>query len=152
MRIARLLLWMFLGYVAAVHVATLVTVSLVVAASALPDAGMLGSYYKVMANGLAMLYIGLLLTSIYAFPGWLVSVIIAAVRSIKTKTYFIIAGGLTALLAHVFFSTFRGGGFMFGLTGELGAIFLWSLIGGLCGGWAYWRVAVVRFGKWRVEA
>ena len=142
--------WMFLGYVVAVHVATFVTVAIIVIVSTLPDNGMMGSYYRVISSAVSMLMIGLLITAVYALPGWLISVLIAAFRSIRHTTYFVIGGGLTALSAHVFFT---GGGrdTMFGITGEFGLILLWSMIGGLCGGWAYWRVAVVRFGRWRVQ-
>jgi hypothetical protein len=143
--------WMVLGYGVAVLVATFVTVALVVAASALPDNGLFGSYYKVIADMAGLAYVGLIVTSGYALPGWLISVGVAAWRAETRKGYFIITGGLTAVLAHLILSGFAGSGPMFGLTGEMGGIFLWSILGGLCGGWAYWRVAIVRFGRWRLS-
>ena len=150
MNALKRLAFMTLGYGVAVFVATLITVAFVVAVSTLPDNGRFGSYYRVINDVLGMAYIGMIITSTYGFPGWLISVCIAAWRAEKRKIYFVIAGGLTSLLAHFLLSGLAGG-WAFGITGELGGIFVWSLVGGLFGGWAYWRVAVVRFGRWRVE-
>ena len=149
MRAIQQLAWKILGYAAAVVVATFITVALVVAVSTFPDNGRFGSYYKVINDVLGMAYIGMIMTSTYGSPGWLIAVCIAAWRAEKRKVYFVIAGGLTSLLAHFLLSGIAGA-WTFGISGELGGIFVWSFIGGLCGGWAYWRVAVVRFGKWRV--
>ncbi len=151
MSVVKRLIWMVLGYAVAVVVATFVTVALVVAASALPDGGRFGSYYKVMSDVVAFAYVGLIVTSGYALPGWLISVVIAGFRAETRRLYFIITGVLTAHLAQLILAGFAGGGPMFGLTGEMGGIYLWSMIGGAFGGWAYWWVAMVRFGKWRVE-
>jgi hypothetical protein len=149
MSVVMRLVWMILGYAVAVLVATFVTVALVVAISALPDNGRLGSFYTLTKDILAFAYVGLIVTSGYALPGWLISVGVAAWRAESRKGYFIITGGLTAILAHLILSGLAGSGPMLGLTGEMGGIFLWSILGGLCGGWAYWRVAVVRFGRWK---
>jgi hypothetical protein len=149
MSVVMRLVWMILGYAVAVLVATFVTVALVVAISALPDNGRLGSFYTLTKDILAFAYVGLIVTSGYALPGWLISVGVAAWRAESRKGYFIITGGLTAILAHLILSGLAGSGPMFGLTGDMGGIFLWSILGGLCGGWAYWRVALVRFGRWR---
>jgi hypothetical protein len=150
MSVVMRLVWMILGYAVAVLVATFVTVALVVAISALPDKGRLGSFYTLTKDILAFAYVGLIVTSGYALPGWLISVGVAAWRAETRKGYFIITGGLTAILAHLILSGLAGSGPMIGLTGEMGGIFLWSILGGLCGGWAYWRMAVVRFGRWRI--
>jgi hypothetical protein len=149
MSVVMRLVWMILGYAVAVLVATFVTVALVVAISALPDNGRLGSFYTLTKDILAFAYVGLIVTSGYALPGWLISVGVAAWRAESRKGYFIITGGLTAILAHLILSGLAGSGPMFGLTGDMGGIFLWSILGGLCGGWAYWRVALVRFGRWK---
>ena len=150
MKIIQQLAWKVFGYAVAVFIATSVTVVLIVAVSAFPDNGRFGSYYKVIKDVLGMAYLGMIITSTYGFPGWLISVSIAAWRVERQRVYFVIAGGLTALLAHLLLSGMAGG-WTLGTTGELGGVLVWSLVGGLCGGWAYWRVAVVRFGKWRVE-
>jgi hypothetical protein len=149
MSVVMRLVWMILGYAVAVLVATFLTVGLVVAVSALPDNGRLGSFYTLTKDVLAFAYVGLIVTSGYALPGWLISVGVAAWRGETRMVYFIITGGLTAILAHLILSGLAGSGPMFGLTGEMGGIFLWSILGGLCGGLAYWRVALVRFGRWR---
>jgi hypothetical protein len=149
-KIAKGLLWMALGYGAAVLVATFVTIGLIVVASAAPDNGRFGSFYKVLSNVAPAVPVGLIITSVTAFPGWLSSVALAARRSILTRRYFVISGGLTAVLAHLLYSGLSGGYTNFVFTGDLGGILLWSVIGGLCGGFAYWRVAVVRFGRWRL--
>jgi hypothetical protein len=151
-KIAKGLSWMALGYGAAVLVATFVTVAMVVAVSALPDNGRLGSFYALTKDVLGFAYVGLIVTSGYALPGWLISVGVAARRAEIGRGYFVVTGGLTAVLAHLILSGLAGSGPMFSLTREMGGIFIWSILGGLCGGWAYWRVAVVRFGRWRVRA
>jgi hypothetical protein len=148
MKVAKNLAWMVFGYLVAVLVATLVTVALILVFSAFPDGGRFGSFYTVAKDVASFIYVGLLITVSYAFPGWLISVIIAAYRSISDKRYFIIAGALTALLAHLILAGLSGGGPMFNMTGEPSSV-VCSVIGGLCGGWAYWRVAMVRFGRWR---
>ncbi len=152
MNIAKTLAWMVLGYLVAVLVATLVTVALILALSALPDGGQFGSFYNLIKDVAGFITVGLLITVSYAFPGWLICVVIAAYRSLNRRVYFLISGALTALLANALLEGLSGGGLMFNATGELGGVVLASIVGGAFGGWAYWRVAVVRFGKWRVEA
>jgi hypothetical protein len=149
MKVARNLAWMVFGYLVAVFVATLVTVALISVLSAFPDGGRLDSFDTLTRDILAIAYVGLIVTSGYALPGWLISVVIAGVRAETRRVYFISSGVLTALLAHLILWGFSGSSPIFGRTGEMGGIVLWSMIGGLCGGLAYWRVAVVRFGRWR---
>jgi hypothetical protein len=150
-KIVKGLFWMALGYVLAVLVATFVTVGLIVVVSAFPDNGRFGSFYKVLTGVAPAVPVGLIITSITAFPGWLLSVALAAWRSISAKYYFVITGGLTAVLAHLIYSGLSGGYTNFVFTGDMGAIFVWSVLGGLCGGWAYWRVAIVRFRRWKTR-
>jgi hypothetical protein len=152
MRILKHLPWMVLGYAVAVVAATIVATTMIIMLTALPDGGRFGSVYKFATDMAMFFYVGGLITGIYAFPGWLISVIIAAIRNETRRGYFILAGVLTALLAHLIMLLLSAGsspGYLFGSTGETGSIILSSSIGGAVGGWAYWRVAVVRFGQWR---
>ena len=83
-----------------------------------------------------------MITSLYALPGWLISVVTAEFRNERRRYWFAAAGVLTALLA-----LFLAG---MGLALiSMPAMFIGSLIGGFFGGLAYWAAAGRGSGGWR---
>jgi hypothetical protein len=140
------LLFMVLGYVFAVGVATLTVCTLMGLPSVFPDQGQWGSFYRYLRDLPAMLYVGAIMTATYGFPGWLISVITAEIRSERRKFWFALAGLLTALLAQ---GISRGRNFT--IFSDL-FFTVAILIGGLCGGLAYWLAAGKRSGGWRKTA
>jgi hypothetical protein len=139
------LLFMLLGYALAVLVATTIVVAIMGAPTIFPDQGAWGSFYKFMQDFPMMFGFGLMMTSIYGLPGWLVTVIFAEWRDRRSRLFFAAAGVLTALLAMII------AGMGHGLFSERllhGA----CLIGGLFGGLAYWAIAGKSSANWRKPA
>jgi hypothetical protein len=136
------LLFMALGYALAVAVATLTVCLLMGAPSIFPDQGQWGSFYRYLQDLPGMLYLGSIMTATYGFPGWLISVVAAEFRFERRKFWFAIAGVLTAFLALIL-SGF--GGRMFSDLIMKVSI----LVGGACGGFAYWLIAGKSSGSWR---
>ncbi len=138
------LLFMAFGYALAVLVATTVVVAIVGAPTVLPDQGKWGSLYRFLQDFPMMFLFGLMMTSLYGLPGWLITVIGAEVRSSRGKTFFAIAGVLTALLAIVIAGMGKG---IF--SGTL--LNIACPIGGFFGGLAYWAIAGKTSGDWKTE-
>jgi hypothetical protein len=88
------------------------------------------------------LLVGAYVVSIYAFPGWLVSVIIAEISKEQRAYAFAAAGVLTALLA--LYLADMGIEFT-----SMSVLSFGLLIGGFFGGLVYWAVAGKRSGHWR---
>jgi hypothetical protein len=154
MKLIQHLLWVIIGYAVAVLVASLMTVTLVMAFQILPNGGQPGAFHTIVKDAAVLVYVGTLITAVYAFPWWLISVIIAFWKSVTRVRYFTVAGALTAFLAHMLMMTMDGitaPGAIPTFGNNTVHIIMASIVGGLVGGWAYWRVAVVRFGKWRVS-
>jgi hypothetical protein len=134
--------FMLLSYALAVLVATTIACFLFGLPTILPDDGRWGSFYTWWRDFPSMLVIGGMMTAIYGFPGWLISVVIAERRNFRSRRFFAIAGGLTALLALLIAGRFQG------LFPEI-SLNLACLAGGFCGGLAYWTVAGKQSGAWR---
>jgi hypothetical protein len=137
------LLFMLLGYALAVLVSVTIAVVIMGLPTTLPDNGNWGSFYSFWRDFPSVFLGGLTITSMYALPGWLISVLIAEARREQRRFWFAAAGVLTALLA-----LFLAG--MGRIPLSMPAMFFGSLIGGLCGGLAYWAVAGKRSGQWRM--
>jgi len=137
---------MALGYALAVAVATLTVCILIGLPSVFPDQGQWGSFYRNLNDLPLMLYVGAFMTAAYGFPGWLISVITAEIRSERRKFWFAIAGLLTALLAQTL-----SRGMNYTIFSDI-FMTIAILIGGLCGGIVYWFVAGKRSGIWRRAA
>ncbi|MGB8817231.1 MAG: hypothetical protein WCC66_04830 [Rhizobiaceae bacterium] len=136
------LLYMILGYALAVLVATTVVVVVMGLPTVLPDQGAQGSFYRYLKDFPMMFLFGLMITSLYALPGWLVTVIFAEWRSKRGRLFFAVTGFFTALLALILAGMGRG---IFAEPLLHGA----SLVGGLCGGLAYWALAGKKSGGWK---
>ena len=139
------LVFMLLGYAAAVAVATTVTLMAMGAPTVFPDQGNWGSFYSYWRD-LPRLYVfGLSITAIYALPGWLISAIYAEFRNERRKYWYAAAGVVTALLALT----------LAGMAKELRTepmMFFGSLAGGFAGGLIYWSLAGRRSGGWKTWA
>jgi hypothetical protein len=136
------LFFMILGYALAVPVASTITTIVMIAPTVLPDQGKWGSFYLFMDDFPGWYYGGMWIAAIYAFPGWIVSVITAEIRKEQRKYWFAAAGVLTVLLAF----TFTGFGRRI-MTDPM--IMFSTLIGGFFGGLVYWAMAGRRSGNWR---
>ncbi len=136
------LFFMILGYALAVLVASAITVFIIFVPTIFPDQGAWGSAYRALRDLPAMLFVGAYYTSVYALPGWLISVITAEFRNERRKYWFGIAGLLTAVLAH-----FLNGQAMASFSQP--SIFIGSLIGGFFGGLVYRAIAGKRSGAWK---
>ena len=139
------LLFMILGYALAVLVATTVVVLIQGAPTVFPDQGAWGSFYRYLNDFPAMFVFGLMMTAIYGLPGWLISVLIAEWQGKRDKYWFAFAGVLTALLAILIASRFQR---LFDDWLMNGGI----LVGGFCGGLAYWSVAGKTSANWKKTA
>ncbi len=140
------LMFMVLGYILAVLVASAITVFILFAPTIFPDNGAWGSAYKAWRDLPGMLLFGAYFTAIYALPGWLISVVVAELRNMRGKYLFGVAGILTAMLAHLVDNWMAGGMF------STPMIFGGSLVGGFCGGLVYWAIAGKRSGAWKSPA
>jgi hypothetical protein len=135
---------MLAGYARAVLVATLVTLTIFIAPSMLPDGGTRGSFFGFLRGFPAMLGFGLAMTATHAFPGWLATVSLAEWRRIVSVYYFAAGGIFTAFLAVAIM-----GGERLNLFASPSPLLLAAMVGGACGGLAYWRLAGRGSGAWR---
>ena len=137
------LFFMVLGYALAISVASTITVLVIFIPTVIPDNGAWGSAYKTLQDIVPLLLFGAFYTAMFALPGWLISVITAEYRNEQRKYWFGIAGYLTAILAQLIAYAFIGGMFAAPMT------LIGSLIGGFCGGLAYWAISGKRSGCWK---
>lgn len=143
-RLALRGLFMALGYALAVLVATTIACALFGLPTVLPDDGRWGSFHTYIRDFPAMFMVGGMMTAIYGFPGWLISVVIAEWKNLRSRRYFAVAGMLTAVFALLIAGRFQG------LFPEV-SLNLACLGGGFCGGLAYWAVAGKSSGQWRTK-
>ena len=139
------LLFMALGYALAVLVATTVVVTIMGAPTILPDQGKWGSFYHFAQDFPMMFLFGLMMTSLYGLPGWLMTVIFAELRVRRGRLFFAVTGLWTALLALLVAGMGKG---MFSEA----LLNIACLIGGICGGLAYWAIAGKNSGNWKHPA
>jgi hypothetical protein len=138
------LLFMLLGYVLAVLTATTIAVTIGGAPTVFPDQGAWGSFYKYMRDFPMMFSFGLYTTSIWALPGWLLTVVYAELRGQEGRLFFGVAGALTAVLAIFLAGNGRG------LFSDM--LINPCPVGGFFGGLVYWAVAGRSSGQWRNPA
>lgn len=125
------------GYVLAVIVSVLVATFLMILPTVLPDDGAWGSFYRSIQDAPAIVAFGLYFTAIFAFPGFVVTLVLAILLRWRHWLPFTLLGGLDAVL-----SLYLAGGFGEGLvTGAPGTLLLCCVPGGLVGGFAYWRTS-----------
>ncbi len=139
------LLFMALGYALAVLVATTIVVAIMGAPTIFPDQGAWGSFYRFAQDFPMMFLFGLMMTSLYGLPGWLMTVIFAEWRTRRGKLFFAVTGLWTALLALLIAGMGKG---MFSEA----LLNIACLIGGICGGLAYWVIAGKNSGEWKQPA
>ncbi len=139
------LLFMALGYALAVLVATTVVVAIMGAPTVFPDQGRWGSFYRFIQDFPMMFLFGLMMTSLYGLPGWLMTVVFAEWRVRRGKLFFALTGLWTALLALLIAGMGKG------LFSEA-LLSIACLIGGICGGLAYWAIAGKTSGNWKSPA
>ncbi len=138
------LLFMALGYALAVLTATTVVCIAMGLPTVFPDQGAWGSFQRYLKDFPMMFAFGTMMTAMYGLPGWLISVVTAEIRNERRKYWFAIAGLLTALLAQML-----SGGVNYTIFADIFMIAA-ILIGGLCGGLAYWAVVGKLSGKWKL--
>lgn len=126
-----------LGYALAVVVSVLVATFLMILPTVLPDEGAWGSFYRSIQDAWSIVTFGLYLTAIFAFPGFVVTLVLSILLRWRHWLPFTIAGGLDALLALYLSGGFGGTT----ITGAPGGILLSCVPGGLAGGFAYWMTA-----------
>jgi hypothetical protein len=123
------------GYIVAVIAATVVTVFFYVLPTVLPDAGRFGSFYAFASDLPGMLGIGFFWTFMFAWPGFIVAIILIERRALHRPLTYSIAGMLNVIPSLALFSGFVGSPF------GLGGLVLAAFPGGLSGGYAYWLLA-----------
>jgi hypothetical protein len=124
------ILKMFLGYVAFVLVAAISARYLLVVFLSFGSNLELGEYKgSVLLQLIEFFSIGFLITFVFAFLGWLITVLSS---NHKSAFLFGIAGFLTTLLAHFLASLMFSDAFLFMLP--------FSLVAGACGGYTYWYI------------
>ena len=133
------LAYAFFGYLAAVLVAVTVTVFAMLAPTIFPDDGAWGSYYAYRRDLGDVFQLGLVFTFPTALPGFVLTLFVARRGRWMGWLPFASAGALTALLALEIVALWMRASLFEMPPGML----LSSLLGGFCGGCAYW--AVVRW-------
>ena len=128
------LLFIILGYALAVLVSVTIACVVMGLPTVLPDNGNWGSFYAFWRDFPGLFAGGLMITSLYALPGWLISVVTAESRNERRKFWFAAAGVLTAFLALLLAG--RGMAMI-----SMPAMSVGSLIGGFFGGLTYWAAA-----------
>lgn len=128
------------GYLVAVAAAVVVTVLLVVAGGALvagpePLPGMAAT----LALGL---WAGGIMTLPSALPGFVAAVLLARILEAERCRWFVVAGGIDALVAVGLFSLWDGR-----LSMPPGTVAA-CVAGGLAGGFAYWKAAGRFLAEW----
>lgn len=126
-----------LGYALAVVVSVLVATFLMILPTVLPDDGAWGSFYRAVQDAPAVVAFGLYLTAMFAFPGFVVTLVLSILLRWRHWLPFTIAGGLDAVLALYLSGGFDG----IAVTGAPGGMLLSCVPGGLVGGFAYWITA-----------
>ena len=142
-------LFMVLGYALAVLVATMAVCVLIGIPTALPDNGEFGSFYRYQRDIPLIFVFGGLMTALYGFPGWLLTIIVTEYCSTGGRVWLGFAGILNAVLALVLsnvFPQFVIGWIMPTLQNWLNIA---CLFGGLCGGIAYWAISGRKAGSWK---
>lgn len=126
--------FMAVGYVIAVLVAVFVTEVVMFAPSVLPDDGRWGSIYANLNDLSLYVFGGLFVTAIYAFPGFVIAMVLAALKAWHGWYAFATAGTLNGVLALMLFTSFSSGG----LNDFPLPFLLCCMAGGAAGGSAYW--------------
>jgi hypothetical protein len=149
---AKRVLFMLLGYVLAVLSASILTVICVVVATEVLNLGKPPKPIGILEDVGMLAMVGVTLTAVYALPGWALCAGLAEWFDERRRWFFVSAGGLNAVLAHALLLYSSDG-----TTGEryyvsqFGLVILLSVLGGLCGGWVYWRLAGRNAGAWRAS-
>lgn len=126
--------FMAVGYVIAVLVAVFVAEVVMLAPSALPDDGSWGSIYGNLNDIGLYVFGGLFVTTIYAFPGFAIVMVLAARKAWHGYYAFGLAGTLNAVFALMLFTSYSNGS----LAGFPIPFLLCCMAGGAAGGLAYW--------------
>ncbi|MEM7214581.1 MAG: hypothetical protein AAF423_03485 [Pseudomonadota bacterium] len=124
------------GYIFAVLIAVSVAVVLAILPTVFPDNGKWGSFYKEVEFLHLIIFLGISYTGMTALPGYALTLVLARRMDLHSAGFYIAAGVLTALLAHLILASFAGGFFLNGLK-----IFYTSFPGGAAGAYGYflWR-------------
>jgi hypothetical protein len=140
------LLFMLLGYVLAVLVSTAITLIFMNIASHSPIFSNSRSYLGFSRSFQSVFTIVATLVTIYTFPCWLITVVIAEARNERRWRWFAAAGALTAILA-ISIASFVSGRWQEMLDQPL--YFSGAAIGWFLGNMVYWAAAGRRSGQWR---
>ncbi|MGI9350506.1 MAG: hypothetical protein ACR2O3_02985 [Rhizobiaceae bacterium] len=124
------------GYLIAVPVAVLVAATLSLLPTVFPDDGKWGSFYKELEILHFVVLMGLIYTAMTALPGYAITLVAAHHKCWHGVWFYVAAGFLTAVLAHLLLALFFGGFMLFGMK-----IFYASFPGGAAGAYCYflWR-------------
>jgi hypothetical protein len=146
MSLPRHALRLVLAYAGAVLAATAATVALILLWVIVLTPANAGG----MLRGLpAMIAQGALITAVTALPGWVLAVLLSELFAERRRWFFAVSGGVTAVFAHGLLAYSSGSRDTIFLGPELQPIVVASLLGGLIGGLAHWRVAGRHAGAWR---
>lgn len=121
------------GYVLAVIVSVLIAALLMILPTALPDDGTWGSFYRSIQDAPLIIVYGLYLTAIFAFPGFVMTLVLAVLLRWRRWIPFTIMGGLDAIFALGLMGAYSNAG----ITDIPGGLLLPCVPGGLAGGFAY---------------
>lgn len=125
-----------LAYCAAVFVSAMVAVIIALTPMVAAGAESIDDVFP------AWFAFGLVLTALYALPGFAMTVLVAETKARRGRIWFVVAGVLTALAATLIAS--RGHGLFPDHALNIGI-----LLGGAAGGLAYWGVSGRSSGAWR---
>jgi hypothetical protein len=133
----------FIGYMAAVVVAVFVALIAMFLPDALPDMGLWASLPGRLGQMANAVFAGVMITFPFALPGFLVALAVSLVLRWRGWLPFTLAGGLNAPVSLVLCTLFTVAG-EHRLDMPDPDMTLRCFVGGLAGGFAYWRVAVRR--------
>lgn len=123
------------GYAAAVIVAVVISVGLFALLANLFDPGGNEPFLNSPDDLVLPIEYGLIVTAVFAFPGFVIALVLSIVRQWKRWWFFAVAGAANAIFSLAIFGAYGNGSIM-----PIGLI-LPCLPGGLAGGYVYWLVA-----------
>ena len=123
------------GYAVAVVVAVLVSVFIMLLPVALPDQD--GWNFSPLRDLPDLVGYGLVITAVFAFPGFVVTLVLSNLGRWRRSLPFVAAGGIDALAALMLFGAYGGGSVTYMPVG----LVVPCVPGGLAGGAAYWLTA-----------
>jgi preprotein translocase subunit SecG len=126
-----------IGYAAAVIVSVLVSVALFLALAALPGTGGQDLFLGSPGDFAFLVEYGLVVTAVFAFPGFVIALVLSIVQRWERWSSFAIAGCANVVFALAIFGGWGNGS----ITNIPIGLILPCIPGGFAGGYIYWLVA-----------